>query len=306
MMFDVRCKMEDGRVLIFSLQTSAFRLQKLFYFLEAGGYLLLVVEEVGADEHEGGELDAVLGVVLELDIGVLIEETEALLVDLVQLLGAFLAMEMAEELDELVLEMGDNGVLKELGGLWGVKTHIREEDAGDCHAHLVLEHREDNGEKDLAVSLTDLLDYTITAFHGATDNGDLVALANFIGGLTIDYLEVITFDNGLETLYLGIADLYGVAFLITIGVEAVAQHAVPGGVEDTLDGLLGFMDKDEVVEVAAQGLLIEHGVIVVILVVLAGAVILGFPLAELQVFEGDEIVEGGQGAGVITGGIVHL
>ena len=142
-------------------------------------------------------------------------------------MGAFLAMQMAEELDELVLEMTDDGVLDELLGLSRLQADIRDTDAGDGDMHLVLEHGEGDGEKDLALTLTNLLDDAIAAGHGTTDNGDTVALTDFVSGLAIDNLEIITLDDGLETLYLGIADLDRVAMLITIGIEAVAEGFVP-------------------------------------------------------------------------------
>ena len=95
-------------------------------------------------------------------------------------------------------------------------------DAGDGDMHLVLEHGEGDSKEDLALTLTDLLDDTIAACHGTADNGDTVALTDFVSGLAIDNLEIITLDDGLETLHLGIADLHRVAMLITIGIEAVA------------------------------------------------------------------------------------
>ena len=157
----------------------------------------------------------------------MVEEAELALVFLVELVGAFLAVQMAEELDELVLEMTDDGVLDELLGLSRLQADIGDTDAGDGNMHLVLEHGEGDSKEDLALTLTDLLDDTIAACHGTADDGDTVALTDFVSGLAIDNLEVITLDDGLETLHLGIADLHRVAMLITIGIEAVTEGFVP-------------------------------------------------------------------------------
>lgn len=216
--------------------------------MEAALHLGLVVQEVGTDEHQGGKLGAVGGVV-ELDAGILVEEAELALVFLVELVGAFLAMEMAEELDELVLEMTDDRVLDELLGLSRLQADIRDMDAGDGNMHLVLEHREGDGEKDLPLTLADLLDDTIAACHGTADNGDTVALTDFVGGLAIKDLEIVTLDDGHETLHLTIPDLDRVAMLITIGIETMGERFVPRGIQDTLHGILGLMDKDEMVQV---------------------------------------------------------
>lgn len=267
--------------------------------MEAALHLSLVVQEVGTDEHQGGKLGAVGGVV-ELDAGILVEEAELTLVFLVELVGAFLAMEMAEELDELVLEMTDDGVLDKLLGLCRLQSDIRDMDAGDGNMHLVLEHREGDGQKDLALTLTDLLDDTIAARHRAADDGDTVALMDLIRGLTIEYLEVIAFDDGHETLYLAIPDLDRVAMLITVGVKAVAEDFVPWGIQDALDDILGLMDEDEMMQVAAQRTLIEHGIIVFIVVIGRG---LCPALTKLQVLERDKEVIGRKGTAVILRGI---
>ena len=57
------------------LQTSDFRHQQVHDLLGAAGDFILVVHEIGTDEHQGRELRAVVIVVLEDNIGILIEET---------------------------------------------------------------------------------------------------------------------------------------------------------------------------------------------------------------------------------------
>ena len=194
--------------------------------MEAALNLVLIVYQVGTDEHQGSELGTIGGIV-ELDVGILIEEAELTLVFLVELVRAFLAMEMAEELDELVLETTDDRVLDELLGLSRLQSDIRDMDAGDGNMHLVLEHGKGDGEKDLPLTLTDLLDDTFAALHRATDNSDTVALMDLVRGLTIEYLEIITLDDGHETLDLAISDFNRIAMLITIGEETMAEDPIP-------------------------------------------------------------------------------
>lgn len=155
--------------------------------------------------------------------------------------------------------------------------------------HLVLEHCEGNGEQELALTLTDLLDDTIAACHRTTDDSDTVALTNFVGGFAIKDLEIVTLDDGHETLHLSMADLHGVAMLITIGIETMGERFVPRAVQDILhDIILRRTDKDEMVQVAAQRTLIEHGIIVFIVVIRRA---LHLALSEFQVLEGDEEIK---------------
>ena len=80
--------------------------------LSAAGDFGLVIQQIDADEHQGGKLLAVVIVVLEDYVRILIEETQALAVFLIERLGALLAMEMAEELDEFVFEMAYDRILQ--------------------------------------------------------------------------------------------------------------------------------------------------------------------------------------------------
>ena len=287
----------------FFLLTSYFFLQEVGHLLDAAGCFLFVVHEVGADEHEGGEAGVAVGIV-EGDVGILVEEAEAPLVVCVEGLGAMLAMEVAEELDELVFEMADDGILEQLLCLTVLQSYVGDADAGDCDAHLLVEHGELDGEEDLSIALTDGEDLSLAACHGSADDGHWVALTYLVGGLAIDDLEVVALDDGLEALHLSVADLDGVAMLIAIGVEPLAQHLVPGGIENLSDLLLAGADEDEVMEVVAQCAVVEHGIVGLVLIIGSGDFVLDRP--KLQVVEGNEMLERGQRMGVVLRGVIDL
>ena len=60
-------------------------------------------------------------------------------------------------------------------------------------------------------------------------------------------------------------------------------------------------------EIATQGLLVEHGIVVAIFIVLARAVLLRLLLlTELQILERNEILEGRQRPGIVSRDIEHL
>ena len=116
--------------------------QEIFDLLGASSNLRSVVHKIDADEHEGGKLLAVLLIVLEDDIGILVEEAKLFLVVLIQRMRTFLTMQMAEKFDELVLELTNNGVLQQPLCMRFFQSHISNADAWNGYAHLVLEHGE--------------------------------------------------------------------------------------------------------------------------------------------------------------------
>ena len=130
-------------------------------------------------------------------------------------------MEMAEELDELVLKMANHRVLQQLLGILGLQAYISDMDARDGDSHLVLEHREDHRQEYLTIALANGLYLTIATLHRAADNGHHVTLVDLIGRFAINYLEVITFDDCLKAFHLGIANLDGDAILVAIGEEPI-------------------------------------------------------------------------------------
>jgi hypothetical protein len=195
-------------------------------------YLLFVVHEIDADEHESREFCTIILIILEDDIRILIEEAEALLILLVQFARTFSAMQMTEELDELVLEMTYDRVLNQFLSIRRLQSDISNTDAWDSDTHLILEHREHDGEEHLTLALTDLFHHAITACHRSTDDRDLIALTDLIRRFAIDNLEIITLDDRLETLHLGITNLYRVAMFITISEDAMTKDLAPRRVQE--------------------------------------------------------------------------
>ena len=159
--------------------------QEIFDLLGASGDLLFIVHQIGTDEHKGSELGLINGVVLEEYVGILIEETKLQLIFLVQLVRTFLAMQMAEELDKLILEPANDRILQQLPGLLGFQSHISNIDAWHSYAHLLLEHGQLYGEQNLSVAFADLLDLTLTSGHRTVDNRNIVSLVNILGRLAI-------------------------------------------------------------------------------------------------------------------------
>lgn len=270
--------------------------QQVLDLLGASFDLLLVAHKVDADEHEGCELGTVYGIILEDDVGVLVEELELLAVLRAEHPGALPAMQVAEKLDELVLEMTDDGILEQLLRLLNLESDICYIDSGDGNAHLVLEHGELYGEQELSLAFANLDDLALAACHWATDDNDLIALVDIAGGLSVDNLEVVTLDDGLETLHLDIANLYGRTFLVLIDIQPVTERLDPGGIEEGKDLLLGDLQEDEMMEVAAKSPLVEHGIIGFVVLFSGGFPFEGFLL---QVLERDKVFERWQGAAIV-------
>ncbi len=262
------------------------------YLLGALGYQLLVVHQVGTDEHQGREL-AAGGLAVELDVGIVIEETEVTEVGLVECDGAVLTMTATQQLDQLGLEIGDDGIGEQTAGIDTEQLHMADADAWHGYLELVVEHVERDSKTESSLTLADLGDNAIASCHRAVSDQHTVALADFSGGgKPLAYLEVHLADGITEEVHLLVRDANASTLPVTVCPHGRLQRIVPGTAEDGIDERIVAIDEHEAVEVVAEGLSVKFGLVLSITV--TRDVRTGQRRPVLYLAERDEILEGRQ------------
>lgn len=248
-----------------------------------------VVEQIGADEHQGREPGGIGGVG-ELHAGIAVEELKLLPVGLAELGGAALAVAVAEQFDELALEIGE-GVLVEERPCAPVGQHdVVDAESGHEHFHAVEEAEED-GECDAPAAVDDVGDDAGGALHRSADDVDPVAACHLGGGApAFADGEVELRDAGAEELHapVGYGDEPAVA--VVHGPEGQCEVACPRLCEDVGHEVFRAADEDVAAQVAAQGVAVGGGVVAFGLF----AAVAAHGGAVVYVAVGDEIVERGQ------------
>jgi len=212
---------------------------------------LCIVEEVGTEQHEGGEAPAVV-LALDGDAGIAIHTCHTGDVMMGILLRDLTAVLITQDIDHLLLE-----VLQEMTTEEAFLAGIIEDDItllhiGEVDTPLVIGNIDTHGHIDLALLHHHLRDGAFLTYPRLHLHTDRVAHRHLIEGMTEEELQLAVLDGLTQQLHLGGGDLDGLARMVAVVIETQARPSVPVGLYDTPDALLRGFDEHKAMELTTD------------------------------------------------------
>lgn len=228
--------------------------------LELGGIGITsggIGEEIGTEEHQGGETLLVIGIV-NGDIGIAIHTCDTGGVTMGFHLGDLMTVFIVEDIDHLLLEVLEEVATEEalLAGI--IEDDIALLDIGEIDTPLVVGNIDANSHVELALLDSHLGDGAFLAHPGSHLHTDGIAHGHLVDGMTEEELELTTLDGLTQQLHLRGGDLDGLALVVAIVIHTQTRRAVPLSIDDATDALFGGMDKHKVMELLTDVLVIGH------------------------------------------------
>ena len=237
--------------------------QKIDHLLQVGFPFLVVLQQIGADELQGSEAHALVGIV-DIDVIVGGQALEAQAICLGHLFGMRMTETVTEEVEDLLFVIGDGVIAEHPPTFLILKEDVAHMHIGEVDALRSSEDVHANGHTELSALDGNLLDDAMPPLPRLELQRDPVARGEVVEWLVDIELEVLVLYGCHELSHLGIGNGDHLLVGITVVVQSQTRVGVPFGLDDGLNSPCRCLYEHEVMQVVTQRVLIVLRTIVLV------------------------------------------